>query len=248
MSEHSSQGGLVIPAVWWRTAMKGLLIAAVALIAYLIFERYLRTVVTVLLLAGMLTYLLQPIVNWVVELGKGKHVHVLRIIAVLVIYLLLAGIVVVYGAAMVHTIAVEKAALHVTWLNARQHIPEQVRRLQHWYETTIPAGIRGQLKLNLQHEASLFPTKYWPKILRLVSRLHADDRQNHRAVHRVDPVAVAVRLLFPHRLRQCARTGEILHPAAISPRHCPLRRGDGSYPAAIRQGPVVARRHCLGVW
>lgn len=165
MSEQSSQGGLVIPAVWWRTAMKGLLIGAAALIAYLIFERYLRTVVTVLLLAGMLTYMLQPIVNWLVELGKGKHVHVLRIIAVLGIYLLLAGIVFMYSTATAHTIAVEKAALHVTWLNARQHIPEQVSRLQQWYETTIPQDIRGQLKLNLQREASLFPTKYWPKIL-----------------------------------------------------------------------------------
>ncbi len=164
MLEDSGQGGLVIPAVWWRRAMKGLLIGAIALIAYLIFERYLRVVVAVLLLAGLITYLLQPIVTRVGNLGKGKHVHLLRVSAVLGIYLVLAGVVAIYGAVTAHTITMDQAALH-DWLHARRHvIPEQARRLELWYETTIPADVRGQMKLNLQHEASLFPTKYWPKI------------------------------------------------------------------------------------
>jgi predicted PurR-regulated permease PerM len=113
----------------------------------------------------MLTYLLQPIVTWLVGLGNGKHVHVLRIVAVLGIYLLLAGVVVMYSRATAHTIAIEKVAWQNTWNNARQRLPDQVSRLQQWYETTIPEDIRGQLKLNLQREASQFPTKYWPKIV-----------------------------------------------------------------------------------
>lgn len=165
MFQHSNLGSLSIPAVWWRTATKGLLIAAAALVAYLVFERYLRTVVTVLLLSGMLTYLLQPVVSWLGSLGKGRHVHALRIIAVLGIYLLLAGLIAVYSTVAVHTIASKKVAWQSAWQDTCRHLPARMNGLQRWYEATIPRKIRGQVQLNLQREASLFPTKYWPKIV-----------------------------------------------------------------------------------
>jgi len=162
MHEQNSHDGPVIPAVWWRTATKWLVFGTAAIIAYLIFERYLRVIVIILLLSCLLTYLLQPIVTWLVGFAKGKHVHVVRIIAVLGIYLLLAGIVFGYSTATAHALSAGKAMLTITWI--RQRLPAQMTRLQYWYETTIPEDMRGQMKLNLQHEASLFPTKYWPKI------------------------------------------------------------------------------------
>ena len=133
-----------VPAAWWHTAAKTLVIAGAVVVAYLAFERYLRVAVTILLLAIMFTYLLQPVVEWTVRLGSGMNPHVVRTITVLLIYLALVAIIFGFGAAAVHKINKQKAELQAIWHNAGMHLPEKVKDLQRWYEINVPDNIRSQ--------------------------------------------------------------------------------------------------------
>ena len=150
--------GFHVPTAWWRTAAKALIVAAAVVVAYMVFERYLRAALTVLLLAGMLTYLLQPIVDGAVKLMVGMNAHSVRVLTVLLIYLLLVLIAAGFGTAAVHKINEQKAALQVTWKYASTHLPEKVKNLQHWYEQNVPGNIRAQVNLRLQREMSQVPT------------------------------------------------------------------------------------------
>lgn len=164
VSDQGNQLAANWTSAWWRTAMMGLIIAGAAVVAYLAFEHYLRVAATVLLFAGMLTYILQPMVNWVMRFGKAKREHAARTVAVALVYVLMGLLVYGFGAVLARTISNEKHALQTTWESARLHIPQQVINWQHWYEQTVPQEIREQVNFDLQREINQFPTKYWPVV------------------------------------------------------------------------------------
>ncbi|MHB9023157.1 MAG: AI-2E family transporter [Armatimonadota bacterium] len=148
---------------WWRNALIFLVAVAAAVVGYLIFERFLRIAATIILLAAVLTYLLQPVVEWLVHFSKTQYRHGLRVGAVLLLYVLLAGLFYTFGAAIARPFVQDAGALRETWNTARQHIPEQLIRLQGWYDHTVPAHIRFQITEAIQKEINLFPDKYVPQ-------------------------------------------------------------------------------------
>jgi len=138
------------PTPWWRMLLYGLLIAAVIVIVFLLFERYFRSAATVLLLAAVLTYLLQPVVEWAVRATRLRRAHAVRVAAVLIIYLLIAGVLVGMGTAIVGTIKAQATELYTTFTQGK--LPAQVEQLQAWYLAHVPAEVRAQIAADLQRE------------------------------------------------------------------------------------------------
>lgn len=150
VSQSGEQAVTPTPTPWWRVLLNVLLIAAVAVVLFVVFEKYFRTAATVLLLAGVLTYLLQPAVEWLVRASRIRKIHTVRITAVLLIYFLIAGIIFGMGAMVVGTMRQQFTDLRTTFTQG--HLPVQVERLMAWYESTVPGDIRQQIADDMQRE------------------------------------------------------------------------------------------------
>jgi predicted PurR-regulated permease PerM len=135
---------------WWRTLLYGLLIAASGLVAFLIFQKYLYVAALIVLLAGILTYLLQPGVEWLVKVSRLRNIHLARVSAVLLIYLGIGLFLFGMGAAVKNTIVEQWNT--VSSLYARGVMPPQVKRLQRWYIATVPEEMRLRLATDFQTE------------------------------------------------------------------------------------------------
>jgi len=164
VSEHRDHVASAWSDPWWRTAIAGLVITAIAIIIYLAFEYYLRVAATIILFAGMLTYLLQPIVDWAVRRNKGRNEHAVRAMTVLLVYLLLLTFIVGFGTAVGHTLYVERMKLVASWSTARDNIPDQLANLQQWYEDNVPDEVRDKLNFDVQRELSQFSSKFGPQV------------------------------------------------------------------------------------
>lgn len=135
---------------WWRTLLYALLITGVLVAAFLIFEKYFRTAATVVLLAVVLTYLMQPAVDWVARLGRARHAHAARVAAVLVIYVLIGAVIFGMGASIGGTLKKQTKELVSTFNQGR--LPAQLERLEAWYVTAIPPKVREQFATRLQEQ------------------------------------------------------------------------------------------------
>ncbi|HEX2948300.1 MAG TPA: AI-2E family transporter [Armatimonadota bacterium] len=155
----------VIAASLWRKIGMVLLVVAAVLVGYYIFERFLRVAVMILLLAGMLTYLLQPVVEWLVRISKAKRLHAARTTATLLVYVAIAFAIFGMGAATVKTISRSAHDLQATWLSAQQHLPAQVVQARKWYERTVPKHIKAQIAVSAHKEMAKFSEKYVPTIV-----------------------------------------------------------------------------------
>ncbi|HEY3415440.1 MAG TPA: AI-2E family transporter, partial [Armatimonadota bacterium] len=149
--------------------MTFLIAAAAAVVVYMIFERFLRIAATIVLLAGVLTYLLQPVVEWLVQYGKERYRHTLRIGVVLLLYVALAGLLYTFGAAITRPFVKDFGALQETWSTASQHLPQQLSGLRAWYEQMVPGDFRKQIADAIQNEIDQFPGKYVPQFMAVTS-------------------------------------------------------------------------------
>lgn len=166
ITDQGSQSPFTIPAAWWRLAGRGVLVAAVLVVGYFLFEEYLRVAAVIILLAAMLTYLLQPAVEWLVRACRARHLHAARITAVLLLYVLLALLLSVFGAMITATFRDQVTALQVTWQSSQQHVPAQIQQFQLMYTERVPEAIRVQIQTTIQRELTQSPDKYLPGVVR----------------------------------------------------------------------------------
>lgn len=152
-----------LPPGWGRIAFKVLLFTALAVAGYLIFRQFLRVAATVVVLAVMLTYLLQPIVERMVRVSRFKNVRAARVGAALVIYVVLAYALVTLGSSIGRSLKWDFRELQMTWVSARHHIPTQLERFNTWYEGTVPLDYRQQINTSVQQELKRMPDKYMPR-------------------------------------------------------------------------------------
>jgi predicted PurR-regulated permease PerM len=155
--------GIPSPA-WWRPALLTLLVIAVTAIGYFVFQQFLRTAAMILLLAAILTYILSPLVEGMVRACRGRYAHPVRIVSVLLIYGLLAGLLVTFGALVTQTFSAQARELQAAWGSADRHVPAQFEHLVHWYRQTLPAGTRAVLEARIQQELRDIPGKYLPHL------------------------------------------------------------------------------------
>ncbi|HEY3376467.1 MAG TPA: AI-2E family transporter [Armatimonadota bacterium] len=157
VSEHAEQGSQsagIPSAFWWKKLILALLIVAAIIVGYFIFQEFLRVTMTILVLAVMLAYLLQPAVEWLVRISRWKHPHAARITATLVVYLALAVALFFVGAGVIRAVSGNYQDLKITWkaYAEKKNFPEQLAALQVWYENTIPEDIRTQVATGVQNE------------------------------------------------------------------------------------------------
>lgn len=160
-----SQGHLTFswPTDWWRTMVFGLVLAASIGVAYLIFERFLRATATILLLALMFTYLLQPVVDWLVGCCHTRYQHAARITSVLLLYLSFALALFLLALFTTRTVTHELHALKVTIISARQTLPDRLAEFRQWYEETAPVNVQEWVRVSIDNEIRQIPDKYGPQ-------------------------------------------------------------------------------------
>ena len=162
MTESGNPQSLTWEAPWWRTLVFGLVVIAAVFVAYLIFDRYLRPVVTILLLALMFTYLLQPVVERIVGWSAARFRHTTRVLAVLLLYISLGALLYVIGVFTAKAIVQEIHDLHVTLLDAQQHLPDRLASLKSWYEDVTPIPLQEWVRVSIDNEINKIPDKYGP--------------------------------------------------------------------------------------
>ncbi len=135
---------------WWRTLLYALLITAALVAAFLIFDAYFRTVTTILLMALVLTLLMQPTVEWAAVRVPPAQAHAVRVGMVLGIYVLIAGVVFGMGAAIFGTLRQQTHEVVDTFRQGR--LPVHFTQLEAWYLSFVPENVRQQFHANLQSE------------------------------------------------------------------------------------------------
>ncbi len=135
---------------WWRNAVVALLLLGIGFICLHIFNVYLSMPLTIVLLAIMLTYLLQPVVDRMAQRRVAHHAHTARIVAVLLLYLAIA--LAFYGVISItaNTLKSDVGALESTWQSAREKLPQQIADLKAWYLNYVPPTLREQLESGLK--------------------------------------------------------------------------------------------------
>lgn len=162
---------VVIPSSWWRRLGIGLLVIALSVLGYVIFQRFFRVAATILLFAAILTYLLQPSVEWLVRISRLKQLHAARIGATLLLYVVLATAMYGMGAAVANAISHNVQELRATWTLSSRHVPRQLTKLQHWYQRTVPRQVQQQVAVSVHRESGQFSEKYVPTIVASVMGL-----------------------------------------------------------------------------
>lgn len=151
----------VIPTSWWRSAF--LLGFVAVLLVTLHFARpaiapvaeLFATAVTILVFAAVLTYLLQPPVQWLARVSRMKNQHAASGLAVLVIYLVLGAVLYVFGAGLVSAIRANVQELVETGqvvVRVAQdpkvvlpaNAPQQLVNVQKWY-IQLPDDVRTRV-------------------------------------------------------------------------------------------------------
>ncbi|MHB9132090.1 MAG: AI-2E family transporter [Armatimonadota bacterium] len=133
-------------------------------LGYLAFMHFLRDAVIIVVLAGILAYLLQPIVDYAEGYFAQRFKHAVRCTVVLVVYVLIATVFFYFGKATTKSFNSERAALHAVWTAKSTTVPDQFLRLKELYETYIPADVRAQIYESVQVEVNQFPEKLMPQI------------------------------------------------------------------------------------
>lgn len=151
--------------LFWRKTGFVLLIAVVVVLGYLIFQRYLRIPTTMLLLSFMLTFLLQPLVEWLTRVSRIKNQHSARVLATLLLYLLFAAAIYGVGAGIASSLKGSTHELQITWQRAQQHLPQQLLTLQRWYQQTIPDSVKDQIQLSVKRQTDELSQKYVPTVV-----------------------------------------------------------------------------------
>lgn len=165
VSEPNVQrAGIGLP-VWGRKIGIAVLAIAAAIVGYIVFQRYLRIAATILLLAAMMTYLLQPAVEWGVRISRSRNTHAARTSATLVIYLIIAAGLYGLGAGIVNTVSASVQDLRQNWVAAQHRIPRQLQQVEAWYEKTIPATVRLQIASSAHQEMGKVSEKYVPTVV-----------------------------------------------------------------------------------
>lgn len=170
MGELFNQAEIFSPA-WWRRIGIILFFALLALLAYFLFQRFLRAAATIILLAALLTYLLQPLVNWFEKASRIKRRETARIVGTLLVYAVIAGAIFFVGAAIKNTITANAIAVQNTWAGANQHVPLQLIHLQQWYLATVPERIQLQIAENVRKEVGQISDRYIPRLVSSLSGL-----------------------------------------------------------------------------
>lgn len=150
---------------WGRKIAIGIVIVLAAVIGYFIFQKYLRVAATVLLLALLLTFLLQPVVEWLVRVSRWKNLHGARIAATLLLYLALGVMAYYTGAVVRHVIIHNADELQRTLGSMPYQTPESLLKLQRWYVAFVPEDVRLQLADRFQREISQLSGKYLNDVL-----------------------------------------------------------------------------------
>lgn len=150
---------------WFRTLGIWLVFAALAVVIYLVFERFLRVAATILLLAGMLTYLLQPVVDGIIRCCRIERFHLARTATVIFVYLAIVGVVYGMGTATVRTLQNDMQHLQRTYAAAPQHVPTQIAAMHAWYLKTVPEAMQREITDSLQREFKQIPNKYVPMLV-----------------------------------------------------------------------------------
>lgn len=156
---------------WWRRIGIIAFFALLTVLGYLFFHRYLRAVATILLLAALLNYLLQPLVSWLAKISHIKRNETARVIATLLVYIGIAGGIFFISAAIKNTVSSNVQAVQRTWSSADQHLPRQVLHLKQWYLATVPQRIQLQIAQNVQKEARQISDHYIPRLISKISGL-----------------------------------------------------------------------------
>lgn len=170
MSEQCNKADIFSPP-WWRRMGIIVFFALLALLAYFLFQRFLRTAATIILLAALLTYLLQPLVNWLEKVSHIKRRETARIFATLLVYAAIAGAIFFVGAAIKNTVTANVIAVQSTWAGANKHVPQQLIHLQRWYLATVPHRIQLQLAANVRKEVGHISDRYIPRLVSTLSGL-----------------------------------------------------------------------------
>ncbi|HEX2947971.1 MAG TPA: AI-2E family transporter [Armatimonadota bacterium] len=159
-----NDNGAIMSSSWWRKVGFVILVIVAAIVGYVVFQRFFRVAATILLLAALLTYMLQPVVEWLVRVSKIKSLHAARTGATIIVYIALAFAMYGLGASVAKTITANVQDLRYTWQGARQHIPQQIVHVQHWYERTVPPRIKAQIAESVHREIGKVTEKYVPTI------------------------------------------------------------------------------------
>ena len=154
----SSQAGFLSP-VWLRRIGIALLVAAAVVSVYYIFQMYLRIAATILLYAGVLTFVLQPVVEWLVRVSRARSLHSARIWATLLSYLLLGTALYFAGASITRTVRHNIYEVYSTWDSTGRLMPQQLGSVQQWY-LRLPDNIRLPLATSVRRQVGNFTARY----------------------------------------------------------------------------------------
>lgn len=155
-AQHESMSFDFLPKIWLQRIGIALFCASVAVSIYYFIDIYLRIAVylriaaTIVLLAGVLTYLLRPIVEWLVRVSRAKSQHAARVWATLLAYLFLGVALYGIGASITRTVRHNVHEIYSTWNGAGRRLPQQYVTLRQWYLTRLPEHVRTQVNTSIQ--------------------------------------------------------------------------------------------------
>jgi predicted PurR-regulated permease PerM len=165
VTEQSGHSPFSLPTTLWRSLALIIVLAVAVLLGSMVFNRFLRVATTILVFSAILTYLLQPFVEWSVHMLRTRHDHVVRVAVVLLVYLAIAVGLFGIGSSTARTVARQAQELQATWTTAGQHIPQQIVSLQRWYARTVPSTIQAQVTASVQRSLQDSSHQYIPRVV-----------------------------------------------------------------------------------